>query len=508
MLRQVMTSSSDSIHIAQMFEWLDAEPADDCLDDLVALRRHLKPIIDAPRSAAGLARIVELVSVRALDVSDRFKPQLLTITLPLPRELHRAIVDLVRTLLDIAAMYQDLLKIESEAVGENAPSMATRAMRLLSEAFLLGCMGGTEASREMWTRANQILLQAGELEDGAGDAEATMSSASAVARYKQVAAIAVLQPETLTARELLWVFEYLEVVAGAGELSWRPIQPDIAVFWIDLGKGGGPVAQVRRAPPVGDELLYFRALRLSRRVSEQIDWLEGRIADAEVVGLERDGDLLEPETSGLPLGLTPVEVLSLLRRMRDRWTTPGSREQPRRAKLYAVQVCQGLREIWRMHRTGNVSEKIVEWMVYNESPGGFAIISVGGVEGVLSAGMALALRRGQSGPWTVCIVRWIRNEKPEEVELGLQVVAEGCSAVSVGFRGSALRTTTPALLLPPRAGRRNHAIIAPAGTYSSRRFVMVREGGHIYVAQGRVLSLDMQTANIELFQYEIDPYPI
>jgi hypothetical protein len=37
---------------------------------------------------------------------------------------------------------------------------------------------------------------------------------------------------------------------------------------------------------------------------------------------------------------------------------------------------------------------------------------------------------------------------------------------------------------------------------------MVREGGHIYVAQGRVLSLDMQTANIELFQYEIDPYPI
>lgn len=491
-----------------MFEWLAAEPADDCVDDLVALRQHFKPLMNAPRDVAGMARCLELASVRVLDVSDRFKPRLLTVTLPLPRDLHAAIVDLVRTLLDIAAVYEDLLQIESDGTRDNASSMAARAMGALNEAFLLGCMGGTEAPRELWMRAHQILLRAGQLEDEAGDADALMSSASAVARYKQVAAISVLQPESLTPRELVWVFDYLDVLAGAGELSWRPIQPAIAVFWIDLAKGGAPVAQARRAPPVGNELLYFRALRLARRVGEQIDWLEGRIADAEVVGLERDGDLLEPETSGIPLGLTPVEVLSLLRRMRDRWTTPGSREQPRRPKLYAVQVCQGLREIWRMHRSGTVSDKIVEWMVYNESPGGFAIISVGGVEGVLSAGMALALRRGPGGPWTICIVRWIRNEKPEEVELGLQVLAEGCSAVSVGFRGSALQTTSPALLLPPQAGRRNHAIIAPAGTYSSRRFVLVREGGHIYVAQGRVLSLDMQTANIELFQYEIDPYPI
>lgn len=501
-------SPSDSNPIAQMFDWLAVEPADDCLLDLVALRRHLKPLVDGARSVPGLLRCAELVAVRVLDVSDRFRPRLLAVTLPLPRELHAGVVDTIRALLDVAAIFQDFSQGAAEPADTHAANAATQAMKLISEAHLLGCMGGIEAPRELWMRAHQVARLTGPLEEGVFDADAITGATSAVAGYKQIAAIAVLQPESLTARELVWVSEYLEVVAGAAELSRRQIQPDVAVFWIDVLKGGGPIAQVRRAPPVGEDLLYFRALRLARRAGEQIDWLESKIADAEVVGLERDGDLLEPEVSGLPLGLTPVEVLSLLRRMRDHWTTPGSRELPRRTKLYAVQVCQGLREIWRMHQSGAVSEKVVEWMVYNESPGGFAIISVGGVEGVLSAGMALALRRGPGGPWTICIVRWIRNEKPEEIELGLQVVAEGCAAVSVGFRGSALRATSPALLLPPRVGRRNDAILATAGTYSSRRFVLVREGSCLYVAQGRVLSLDLQTANVELFQYEIDPYPI
>ena len=56
--------------------------------------------------------------------------------------------------------------------------------------------------------------------------------------------------------------------------------------------------------------------------------------------------------------------------------------------------------------------------------------------------------------------------------------------------------------------RRHAAFLAPAGTYTSRRFIFLREGAQLYVAQGRALGLDMQTTSVELFQYEIDPYPI
>jgi len=107
-------------------------------------------------------------------------------------------------------------------------------------------------------------------------------------------------------------------------------------------------------------------------------------------------------------------------------------------------------------------------------------------------------------------VRWIRTETPEQVELGLQVLANTAKPVSVGFRNAEnQRPMRPALVLPPIAALgRQQAILAPAGTYSARRFMLVSDTQRLYIAQGRLLSLDMQTPAIELFQYEIDPYPL
>ncbi len=499
--------------LPQLLAWLVAEPADDCDTDLSTLHAHAGAA-GALLSGGGKvpSELSGLFYARARDVSDRFRPRLLAYSLPLPHSLHEGVMTLVEALLGVVSFQAALLERDVSAAPEARAETLDQAMRLLAETALVSAMGGIEPPAALWRLANHLFRDLGQSGEGialpndpAGEAGRL---ASALAHYKRLIAISVLQPESMTARELSWLFDYLDVVAGAAELSSRPIQPVSAVFWIDLTSAGPPVAQIRKAPRLGDELIYFRALGLARRAGEQIDWLETRIGEAEVVGLERDDDLLEPETSGLPLGLTPVEVLSMLRRMRDGWTMPASRSLPRRPKGYTVQVCQGLREIWRMHRSGVAAKPITEWRVHNESPGGYAIISVGGVEGVLSAGMALALRRGLGEPWTICIVRWLRNDKADEVELGLQVVAEGCIAVSVGFRGGMPAAPVPALLLPPHGERRSQAIIVPAGSCGSRRFVLLREGEHLYVAQGRVLSLDMQTANIELFQFEIDPYPI
>ncbi|KAI5913008.1 hypothetical protein PA01_18450 [Azoarcus sp. PA01] len=55
--------------------------------------------------------------------------------------------------------------------------------------------------------------------------------------------------------------------------------------------------------------------------------------------------------------------------------------------------------------------------------------------------------------------------------------------------------------------RRHPALVAAAGTCKSRAFSLVQESDHLYVAQARVLGLDMQTASVEIFQYEIDLYP-
>jgi hypothetical protein len=114
----------------------------------------------------------------------------------------------------------------------------------------------------------------------------------------------------------------------------------------------------------------------------------------------------------------------LLRRVREYWTSPH-REHPRRRNQYAVSVCCGLENIWKMLREPPTAQTrlATQWMVVNESPTGYAIMQVTGTANALTPGIAIALRRSPDEPWTLCVVRWIRSETPEQIELGLQVIA-------------------------------------------------------------------------------------
>ncbi|HRP96713.1 MAG TPA: hypothetical protein PL143_10710 [Rhodocyclaceae bacterium] len=490
-----------------MLDWLNGEPADDCLEDLDQLCRHLGRMSDEALPAEALYPLLEPLAARVMDIAGRMRPRLLGAGLPLPHALHEATARLTGVMVDGAAMAGRLGEALGRSTGDGeaaSVTLAAHGLTLLAEAYKLACMAAIDAVPGLWQRACGLCRS---LEHGKRG-----TRAEGIEAFKQMVAIATLQPESLSARELAWLFDFLGAASSETELSDHVPRPDNASFWIDCAADGPPVARIRRAPPADAELLHFHAFALARRLGEQIDWLECRIADAEVIGQERDADLLDPESSGLPLGLTPAEVLSLLRRMRERWTTPPNRTLPRRAQDYVVQVCAGLGPIWRMLRRGEDAATISEWTVNNESPGGYAIIGAcdaGASAGAVGAGTALALRRDASQPWVICIVRWVRSERPGVMELGLQAVGQGCSPISVGFRGDEFQRTAPALLLPPLAGlRRHHAILAPAGTYTSRRFVLVRDGRQLYVAQGRVLNLEMQTASVELFQYEIDPYAL
>jgi hypothetical protein len=503
---------SVSDRIAKILDWLEADPDDDPVADLSALRENFGRLSAPPIPESAFRRGIEQFDLRVFDVCDRFKPRLLNAALPLSRELHGASVDLVGALLDIAGGYLSLIGKLRERWTLGARSdpgvFAAHASRLVHEAYLLASMSGATPPAGLWLRAYKVILADGRLEGGADVAPDTPAAETAF-HLKRLCALAVLQPESLTPREVVWAHDFLEGVAAAAGLSRDPAQPDSSAFWMDPAQDSPPVATVRREAPGREGILHFSSLGLARRTGEYIDWLKTRISEAEVVGLERDTDLLEPDLSGLPVGLTPVESLALLRRMRDRWAMPPSREQPRRHHQCTVQVCVGLKSIWEMSRRGPAAVSLAEWIVYNESPGGFAVMCVSGEIGALSAGMALALRRDIGQPWSICIVRWIRSENPDQVELGLQLVSQSFTPVSIGFRGSDVRLTAPALILPPApALRRNQAMLAPAGTYRSRRFILVHDGGRVYVAQGRVLSLDIQTASVELFQFEIDPYPI
>ncbi|MBN8442562.1 MAG: hypothetical protein J0M28_12835 [Thauera sp.] len=494
--------------VDEVVHWLSLEPDDDPIVDLEALRKRLADCAVAARPGALSAEVLQLFAVRALDASSRLRSRLITSALPLPRALHLAAKELVELLLEVAA---DLQRF-AEGAGVRWPWGARPAgaiegvqpFALASEAFVLTAMSGAPVPSGFWRTAHLLCGVAAE-----GDGVGGVRGDGGLFHYRRILSVAVAQPESLTPREVAWLFDYLDAVAMQACLSRDAIEPAASAYWIDLSADAPPVAVVRHPVPGAGRLCHFSPAPMVRRVQEQIEWLEARIIDAELSGVEVDGELLEPDVAGLPFGLTPAEVLALLRRLRDRWSSPPVREQARRQHHYTVQVCVGLRAIWYLGRTASTEGRIEEWMVLNESPGGYAVMCVSGAEGRVSAGIALALRRNAADPWSVCIVRWVRSDSPEQIELGLQVVSQSFAPVQVGFRGGEARNTSLALMLPAMPPLRvNPVILAPAGTYTSRRFVFVREGPSLYVAQGRALGLDLQTANVEMFQYETDPYAL
>lgn len=328
-------------------------------------------------------------------------------------------------------------------------------------------------------------------------------------------AVAVAQPEGLTGREIAWLYDFLDArVLSAAVLVHGVGDTSASAWWIDLGADLAPQAVSRRPAPsgsmLGGEVWSFNPRPMAQKLGECIEWVTARMTAAELAGMQGEVEPLTAEEDLFPPGLSPLETVALLRRLRSYWMAAPVRGQPRRQHQYVVQVGIGLQAVWDLGGGGTAEvDSLQEWMVLNESPGGLAIMSVAGVRGEIEAGGALALRREQGQAWSVCIVRWVRSDLPGQVEVGLQIIGQSFHPVMVGFRGRAVQQLSPALALPIMEPLRRHpAMLAVAGTYASRRFVFVRETQTVYVAQARALGLDLQTPSVELFQYEIDPYPI
>ena len=477
----------------ELIAWLESEPEASLADDLAGFRARLHGT-GAGRSVPSAA-VTEAAAERVLDMAERMRTQLLALHLPAPADLYETTERLCGALLDVAAWFE----------AHGGPWVG--GLKLLSELFVLSCLVAAPVPARVWRSVHQL----------ARDADVVNAAPDDPARcaYLRIVAIATAQPEGLTGRELAWAVEFLDarVLGVAGFAAALP-ENEATSWWIDPSADLAPQAVARR--PVPDALMQEKRLwsfdprPMAQKLGECVEWITAHMTAAELAGMQCDTEPLAADETGFPPGLSPLETVALLRRLRGHWMATPVREQPRRQSQYGVQVCIGLGLVWELGQNGRAGPgQAHEWVVLNESPGGLAIMSVTGAQANVEAGVALALRRDPQQPWSVCVVRWVRSEMPGQIELGLQLIGVSFQSVKVGFRGRVAQQLAPALALPVMEPVRRHpAMLAPAGTYASRRFVFVRDGTGVYVAQARALGLDMQTPGVELFQYEIDPYPI
>lgn len=484
----------------EVLDWLAAPPSAAISDEIALLRRHQQTLSGPGFSPVQQHRCIELFFGRALRIAEELKPRLIESGLPLSRPLHASAKQVTDALVGIAEGFlRTLSAVQNGTIRPQrllVETLAARGLRLLGETLEIWGLAGGGRTLGQWSCACALFAALGA---ESSPEEPGESGGSALFAFRRLLALGSLQLECFSQNEVCWICDYLGSISSLLQIeNLPPANPDAPWYWLARDIDESPHSLLRKpCPATAEGLLFFSSHALAKRVAEQLAQLDSG---------------QQPFELNLPKLAVGVQPVPLLQRLRNEWVQPSQRGQPRRKAGYAVQACTGLLAIWKVLRSeAPESASIHEWQVLNESQGGYSIMHVANqVEG-LCAGMAVALRPNSQAPWSVCVVRWIRSDAPTQIELGLQVVSIGASPVSVGFRASRDRPTrmVNALVLPTTPDLRKHpAILAPAGTYTSRRFALVSDLDRLYIAQGRLLSLDMQTANIELFQFEIDPYPI
>lgn len=489
-------------HTGPILDWLTSQPSSDLDNEVRQLATHLDALYSPTIPATQFERSIELFHVRALRLATELRRDTRHAELPLPEEQLFRARSLAESLKRIALGFERILidaPLNKHRVGHTRrnDSAPARALRLLSESYLILGQVGIDAEPQLWKLAYRLFVLSCNTDTSL---EAATPSENALAAFKHLLALTSLEPQSLSAAELDWAAEYVSPLSNLIHVqNTPPTSLDGPWHWLDPYGSTEPQACVRCEAPSDRPILYFSTAALARRTSD-------------VLGKHEEEENPTGEMAPNPQ-FPNVAPFSLLTLLRQRWHTPSSRMQPRRRQDYKVEACIGLQAIWdtlRHPNEGAPPETVSEWVVMNESPGGYAIMRLQGRSRSLVPGIVVALRRDPSEAWTVCIVRWLRSDVAEQIEIGLQMVSKNAIPVRIAFKGSDNRSMLRnALVLPVLPALRQHqAVLAPAGTYASRRFTLVSDVDRVYVAQCRLLTLDIQTAGLELFQFEIDPYPI
>ncbi|MGQ5523464.1 hypothetical protein ACUHMQ_09395 [Chitinimonas sp. PSY-7] len=145
------------------------------------------------------------------------------------------------------------------------------------------------------------------------------------------------------------------------------------------------------------------------------------------------------------------------------------------------------------------------WVVLNESPGGFALrLKPIPQHGIYRVGDVVGLRSQGVEDWMVGCVRWMQTtELGDAVEVGIQVLAphgnSGMLRPTVAHTGGTLQ---PCLQLPEiPAIKQSSLILAPRGTFTpNRELAIYTNDGEQLVQASRLVE---QAVGFDLFEYTV-----
>lgn len=461
-----------------VLDWLGSK-SDDPLDDLIPLRRHLRTVISMSLQPRVLMRLLDLFEPRVARIHKLVFPLLLDASTPLPRNLRV----LSQSLIDLHGYLADgFMHVVEHAVGEGfqrpkrrRDTLAARALHSLRLQYEVSLRSTSGTPPGFWKQINTLLVNQQTTEH--------YLDSPTLQLLHLLLAMHAAQAEALTPREQEFLWRHAEHLAAEVELVTALPKKLECWLWVDTHDERPPTPANRRAPPSADGLLFYTCRALGNITQTSLDTLTA-----------------------------PRSFRNVLHHAARRWLNPPQRRHNRRRGNYRVEVCPRLSSLWSLLH-GDLSatetkQATNEWQVMNDSPAGYAAMHIAGNMPNLLSGSVIGIRRDEKEPWSLCMVRWVRSENPEHLEMGLEVLAPHADAVRIAI-ASRPAAPIPALLLPPLNGtNRGETLLTERGVYETGRIALMHEkGGKLQVVECQTQPLVTQTSSIELFEFERVQHP-
>ncbi len=437
---------SDQPEPLQTAEWLASVAGQDAFAAARALIDFLTPMNRMRMRVALRQEVTELLIPQAERVLGELLEALADVSIPLGDEARGTAQTTDTLLTELAYSYKLLLMEQSRrlfglASSGRAQLPVVRAMQLLSQRLLLSYRVHASPPRTVWLELHalyQFALRRGFTQRGASD-----DGPTPLGIYREALLIAFAEPLKFMAGDLDQALAWVRQFGGRALLATAPGQTG--------GRGTFLIREQRDAP--GNPLS-----KRSQSAMQPRDLILNTQPLRDVLS-EQLARLDAGETAGqvsLATSHCSIDVHDLLSRLARHWGGAVNRRHERSFTTGRVDLHVGIGGIWQFLRgTADAAIEPSEWLITNESAGGFALALERGHVEPIRVGDVVGLRPRLSESCHICVVRWVRSDHARHIELGLEEIAPAARAVSIRkLRGEENRNPEPVLLLPevPQAG--------------------------------------------------------
>ena len=493
----------------QLKEWLDDLPLTNLSDVCRTLDEEIGALNRQKVAMEKRLKLLELYRSVILELLPALEDQYVAAHLPQP-EKNRQIAEQARQLLmELASGYKIILLDYQNAritlgKGKIAVTAAQRAMSALSRILTICYQTYAPAPSGIWFEVHQIFRFAIE-QDISNETIADEERESSLNQvYKQTLLLALSNPYHLSPGEVACIQSYLAVFGGLAQLQvFAQTGNPISLFLAQTHSDKPPKPLPQNLDEVDNRSdILINTLVLAQTLHHHIERLNS-------------GEL--PKNMDLPDVARETNYRHLLKRLLKSWSTAPKRVFNRIQNISSTQVCIGLPSLHHFlggRESGESADfsflqpaedqRFIsgKWLVINESAGGLALSGAFEPLPQIRPGDVIGLKASGANKWYVGAVRWVKNDRPDHLEIGAQLVAPKADPARIKPTIAGPGETFQAALLLPEILllKEPETLIAPRGTFGPQRELLLELDDNT-TQTVRAIKLVEQTAGYERFEF-------